>query len=137
MSKKQTTELSTSKFPNIYRFITEKVKSSKGDLRIMIVGFVFGALITLITLSAVYLALSLRTKNRVEQQRQTIVSQISYWEKVVEKQKGYRDGYFILAVLQYQLRDFDKSEEYLGKVLSIDPNFSPAQDFQKVLSREE
>jgi hypothetical protein len=52
----------------------------------------------------------------------------------VSKQKGYRDGYFMLAVLNYQLKDFTKAGEYNQKVLSIDPSFSPALELKKVLS---
>lgn len=126
----------SSKFPKIYRFITEKIKNAEGDLRVMIVGFIFGAFLTLIVLSSFYLIMGLREKAEVENQRQTAISQIQYWENVVEKQKGYRDGYFMLAVLEYQIRDFGKSEEYLKKVLEIDPNFTPAYDLQKVLSRK-
>ncbi|MEX2007529.1 MAG: hypothetical protein WD992_02035 [Candidatus Levyibacteriota bacterium] len=134
MSKKQTLKLSFSQFPKIYRFITERIKNTRGDLKIMILGFIFGVLAVLIVICSTYLALGLRNKSEIGSQREIVSSQIGYWEKVVEKQKGYRDGYFMLAVLEYQLRDFGKSKEYLDKVLSIDPNFSPAQDFQKVLS---
>ncbi|MBI2195591.1 MAG: hypothetical protein HYU48_00925 [Candidatus Levybacteria bacterium] len=123
-----------SQFPKIYRFITEKIKNVQRDLKILILGVVFGVLAILIVLLGLYLAIDLRGKKEIDKQRATISSQIGYWEKVVVKKKGYRDGYFMLAVLEYQLREFDKSKEYLGKVLSIDPNFSPAQDFQKVLS---
>lgn len=136
MNKKKEKPQQSLEFPKIYRFITEKIKNAEGDLRVMIVGFIFGAFLTLIVLSSFYLIMGLREKEEVENQRQTAISQIQYWENVVEKQKGYRDGYFMLAVLEYQIRDFGKSEEYLKKVLEIDPNFTPAYDLQKVLSRK-
>ena len=132
--KNQSTAL---QFPKIYRFITEKIKNAEGDLRIMVIGFISGGLLTLIALSSLYLVVSLREKAEIENKKKVVISQIDYWEKVTEKQKGYRDGYFMLAVLWYQLGDFNKSEEYLNNALDIDPNFSPARDLQKVLDRRE
>ncbi len=122
-------------FPKIYRFITEKVVGARRELRLLAIGSMFGALIILILLSGTYLAVSLRTKSQMERQKQTIVSQISYWQKVVKKQEGYRDGYFMLAVLEYQIKNFSKSKEYLRKAMIIDPNFVPGLEFEKVLNR--
>lgn len=136
MNKKKEKPQKSSQFPKIYRFITEKIRNTEGDLRIMVIGFVFGAFLTLIVLCSFYLLTGLRERVEVANQRRAVISQIQYWENVVEKQKGYRDGYFMLAVLEYQIRDFGKSEEYLKKVLEIDPNFIPAHDLQKVLSRK-
>ncbi len=124
-----------SKFPKIYRFITEKIKGARRELRLLAIGSVFGVLIVLILLSGTYLAASLKTKSQMERQKQTILSQISYWKQIVAKQEGYRDGYFMLAVLEYQIKNLDKSKEYLRKVLTIDPNFTPGLDFEKVLNR--
>ncbi len=137
MSKKKEKQNPASKFPKNYRFIAERIKNAEGDLRIMVIGFIFGAFLTLIVLGSFYLLMGLREKAEIENQRRIITSQIQYFEKVVEKQKGYRDGYFMLAVLEYQLKNFGKSQDYLNKVSEIDPNFSPAQDLQKILSREE
>jgi len=132
MKKKSETK-ETRQFPKIYRFITERFKKSEQDLKILIVGFAFGVIVTLVVLAALDLAASIRSFNALKSQRQTLLSQVNYWQGVVEKQSGYRDGYFMLAVLEYQLKDFDKSKEYLKKVVAIDPNFAPAQDLQRAL----
>lgn len=133
MSKKTEIQEKASQFPKIYRFITERIEKSGKEIKILTAGFVFGLVLTLVVLACLDLASSFRNFKEIKVKRQTLVSQVSYWEKVVKKQEGYRDGYFMLAVLEYQLKQFDKSKEYLKKALSIDPNFSPAQDLQKAL----
>lgn len=101
----------------------------------MIAGFVVVAVVTLFLFVILDLILNIRLQNETQRQRQSLISQVGYWQEIVSKESGYRDGYFMLSVLEYQLGNFQQSKIYLDKVLSIDPNFIPAQDFEKVLNR--
>ncbi len=137
MAKKKEKLQLVLQFPKIYRFITEEIKKSKKSLKGLTTAYILGIATVLVVLSVLDLASNIKSFNQIKGHRQTLVSQVGYWQKVVEQQKGYRDGYFMLAVLEYQLKNFNKSEDYLSKVLSIDPNFEPAQDFQKILNKGE
>ncbi|HEY5600834.1 MAG TPA: hypothetical protein VIK81_01960 [Patescibacteria group bacterium] len=58
---------------------------------------------------------------------------IVYWEEIVKVKNNYRDGYFQLSLLYWQVYDEVKSREYLNKTLLIDPNFIPAWEFEKFI----
>ena len=57
-----------------------------------------------------------------------------YWQGIVSKYKDYRDGYFQLAVLEYQLGNIQKAKLHLDEVLKLDPNFEKGRELGKVLS---
>lgn len=136
MSENKKNKSKLQQFPNIYRFITEKIEGSSSQIKNLGLGFLFGAVFTLIVLVSFDLLSNFRIKTATDNQISSLRSQIGYWEEVVEKQKGYRDGYFMLSVLEYQLSDFKKSREYLKKALLIDPNFTVGQDLEEILDRE-
>jgi tetratricopeptide (TPR) repeat protein len=48
---------------------------------------------------------------------------ISYWKTVVNKYPDYRDGYFRLSVLSFQVGRDEEAKLYLQKVFALDPNF--------------
>lgn len=123
-------------FPNNFRLITENIKKSQNELKKVGIGFVFLALTSLILLTGIDLYRSYQKKVEIENKNKVLNSQVKYWQDLVSKDKGYRDGYFMLSVLEYQLKDLSKAKEYLEKAIEIDPNFMPASDLQKVLDRE-
>lgn len=45
-----------------------------------------------------------------------------YWEKIVEKNPTYRDGYIELAKIETELGDQNASQKLLEKAKIIDPN---------------
>ena len=63
-----------------------------------------------------------------------VQNELIFWQKEVGKMPNYRDAYFKLALLNYQLKDFDKANEYLKKTLSLDPNFEKGRELEKLLS---
>lgn len=69
----------------------------------------------------------------LEQERQQIFVKINHWEKVVGKYSDYRDGYFQLALLYFQLKNTEKAKHYLSKALELDPNFEEGRKFEKIL----
>ncbi|MBI2430816.1 MAG: hypothetical protein HYV39_02270 [Candidatus Levybacteria bacterium] len=66
-------------------------------------------------------------------ERLAILEKITFWEEVAKKYKGYRDGYFQLAVLEYQLGEKEKAKMYLEKVFELDPNFEEGRSLEKLL----
>lgn len=60
-----------------------------------------------------------------------IKEEIKGWQKIVETRPNYRDGFFKLAVLNYQIFKDKESKNYLEKTLSLDPNFTPAKELFK------
>lgn len=123
-------------FPNIFRFIPENIQKTQNELKKIGIGFIFLTLTFLILLTGVDLYKSFQKKTEIENKNKVLTSQVKYWQDLVDKDKGYRDGYFMLSVLEYQLKDISKARVYLGRVIEIDPNFAPAIDFQRVLDRE-
>ena len=70
---------------------------------------------------------------RLSENRENIRAQIKLWQSVNQKSPGFRDSYFQLALLEYQLKDFNKSREYLEEVLRLDPNFKSGRKLENIL----
>ena len=66
-------------------------------------------------------------------QKQAIEAEIAKWEKIVMERPNYRDAYFELALLTYQLNRPDETKMYLNKVFELDPNYQPARELEKIL----
>lgn len=114
--------------PSITRFITEP----SNLLRVAVVFLSIILLLTLILGSIRVLDNYKKLKN-MEDKRAKIVLEIKYWQGIVQKYSDYRDGYFKLAVLEYQLGNKDLAKQYSQKSLELDTNYNPAIDFEKVL----
>lgn len=113
------------KLPRIYRFITDH------SLFLILLLSVF---LFIFVLAGMDLVDNIKKSQAIESQRNEIYSQLQYWEKIVEKYKGYRDGYFELAVFNYRLNNTEKAKDYLKKVLKLDPNFEQGKELGKVLT---
>lgn len=68
---------------------------------------------------------------KVSSQRQLIQAKRDTWEDIAQKYPTYRDAYFQVALLSYQLGDSNTQLEYLQKTLAIDPNFAPAKNMSQ------
>ncbi|MBI2031588.1 MAG: tetratricopeptide repeat protein [Candidatus Levybacteria bacterium] len=127
------------KFPRIYRFITEApvIKHlKKFQKRLIVAGFLTALFIGGIVYVSLDLYRNLRNKTELERERESIVNQIKNWQSITEEYKGYRDAYFQLAILEYRLKNFDKSREYLQKTLSLDPNFKEGRELELILNKQ-
>lgn len=113
-----------SKFPRIYRRITEK------KTWFIVVSVVIG-LATLIV--GADLQKNIQKKQSLEKERTRTTKDIEYWEKTIEEYKDFRDAYFQLAVLNYQLGNFAKAKSFLQKTLELDPNFEAARELEQIL----
>jgi len=51
----------------------------------------------------------------------------AYWEKIVSDSPTYRDGYVHLALIEQALGNTQAELENRAKIISVDPNFQPAQ----------
>jgi len=131
------------KLPKIFRFITDFSaisfsKSRKHRLirivKILSLALVGIAMFFLLGISGHDLYINYQNKQKIDLERQEIISKIEKWQGIVNKYKDYRDGYFQLAILEYRLRDFVKSKFYLDRALTLDPNFEKGREFEKVLS---
>ena len=47
---------------------------------------------------------------------------------------GYRDGYFSLALIYFQLGNIYQSSENIDKALEIDPNFERGKELRSYLN---
>lgn len=84
-----------------------------------------------LALQGVSVSKSLSTLRNIEGERSKIESEVKYWEDIAAIRPGYRDAYFKLALLEYQLGNKDKTRFYIEKTLEIDPNYTPALDFRR------
>lgn len=72
--------------------------------------------------------------NQAKEEPKMIRQEISFWEEVIQKKADYRDAYFRLAVLNYQIGQKEEAKRYLERTLELDPDFEPAQKLQKSLN---
>lgn len=116
------------KLPKNYRFITDKFLS---DHLVFFVG------IFLIVMATIVVSFDLYKNYNEEKQyameKNSVAGNLSYWEKVTSEKPNYRDGYFSLALIYFQLKDFNKSSENLEKAMSLDPNFEKGKELKKIL----
>jgi len=141
-------------FPSIYRFITERkhgLSSIKNKFRLSnqsklknLLIFVSAGLVFLIVIILVFgiVFLGISTfryslqAEKINNQRQDLQTQINFWQSIADKYEGYKDAYFRIAVLEYQLGDFQKSKDYNKKALLLDPNFDDAKKLEVVLENK-
>ena len=142
-----------SQFPNIYRRITEKLAGKKlpelsfrlpWQSKLEKIPFklrLFIGLLVIIILTATIAYFRLKTYQEYAQtqqvlaQREQIQSKINFWQSIAQKYEGYKDSYFQMAVLYYQLGNFEEAKLENQKALSLDPNFEDARKLEEVLNK--
>lgn len=70
---------------------------------------------------------------RNERTREEIEKEISKWERVSAEKTNYRDAFFRLAVLNYQIFKNEKAKEYLDRAMALDPNFEEGKRLRELL----
>ncbi len=65
--------------------------------------------------------------------RASIEQQIVEWKGILQKYPDYRDGYYHLAVLEYELGNKPAAQIYNQQALDIDPNYTPSRQLEKKL----
>ena len=126
---KKKTVKEENKFPSNSRFIPEKMLNDH-------VIFFAGILCILIAILVVSfdLYINYKEQRRLSDENIKILNDLVFWQNVAEERPDYRDAYFNLALLNYQLKDFDKASENLKKALSFDPNFEQGRELETILN---
>ncbi len=119
----QKAEKSHRKLPSISRLFTERV----------VVISLFTVLFVIVCLAGLQAYQHFQEKEKVLAERKEVLTKIIYWQNVVVEHKGYRDGYFQLAMLWYQLGKNEQAKMYLGQALKLDPNFEEGRKLEKIL----
>ncbi|MEK7502250.1 MAG: tetratricopeptide repeat protein [Patescibacteria group bacterium] len=130
---------SSIEFPNIFRFITEQKyfkRIKKHQWRLITAGFVSAIILGAIVIVGADSYKNYQENKRLSEKRENIETQIKFWKSINQKYPGFRDSYFELAILEYQLKDFSKSREYLKEVLRLDPNFKSGRRLGSILNEK-
>ena len=128
------------KFPRIYRFITEApvIKHlKKYQKRLILSGFISILIFLGIIIVSIDTYRNMQKKTQLEKEKENILNQIEIWKSISEEYKGYRDAYFQLALLEYQLKNYIRANEYLQKTLSLDPNYKEGRELEKLLDKSQ
>jgi hypothetical protein len=130
-------------FPNIYRFITERMSfrlswrpklSRLAFLTLASISILISLVLTTgIIISAIIIYQNLNQTVQINNQRQDLQSKANFWQSISDKYDGYKDAYFQKALLEYKLGQIDKSKQDNLKALLLDPNFEDAKKLEMVL----
>ncbi len=141
MKKKENKKNLATEFPNIFRFIPEELHLKKLLKKKETCYFLSGAsailslvLICALMVSSVSLYNNLSSFSRLTNSRQQIKGDINFWQSILEKYDGYKDAYFQRALLEYKLGEYAQAKQDNSKALLLDPNFTDAQNLQKLLA---
>lgn len=127
------------KFPRISRIITDPISSCLAGLRgarkTSLIWFLTSILLIPIGFVGANTYSAYKEREVILKEREKITKEIAFWQEVVQKHSGYRDGYFTLALLEYQLGDRKKAQEYVKKTLILDPNFERGRILEGILDK--
>lgn len=73
---------------------------------------------------------------QINAQRQQIQSKINFWQSIADKYAGFKDAYFQMAMLDYNLGNFQKARLENQKALTLDPNFEDAKNLKVILDNK-
>jgi|WetSurMetagenome_2_1015567.scaffolds.fasta_scaffold378874_1 hypothetical protein len=117
------------KLPINSRIITEKIKS---DHFIFLLGI--SCVLAAILVVSIDLYRNYKLQRGLTNEKIKVLNELVYWQNEIKAKTDYRDGYFKLAILNYQLKDYGKAQEYLSKTMSLDPNFEKGKELEQLLS---
>lgn len=121
------------KSPNIFRFIPELNLFRKEKI------WLYSTVTTVLLAGIAYIGWqayeNINQVTKIQIQRKEAEHQVSYWENVVKEHPNYRDAYFTLALLEYQLGNSANARSYLDKTFYIDPNFEEGRKLERLLNR--
>ncbi|HSA83437.1 MAG TPA: hypothetical protein VLF20_00940 [Patescibacteria group bacterium] len=107
-------------FPRISRFITEKAT-------LLIISVSSVVVLGGIGIEGWQLYENYQKQETLENKKVQLTKELQYWQGIARQFSNYRDVYFRIASLQYQLGDVVSAKKSLEKVLAIDPNFENAR----------
>ncbi|MBI4097412.1 MAG: hypothetical protein HY426_00045 [Candidatus Levybacteria bacterium] len=127
-SKKVYKKAKPKQFPSNYRSIPERLNRDK---TVFFVGFL--AILLAILIISLDLYSNFTTQKKLNEERISVINQMSFWESEIRKRPDYRDAYFSLALLSFRLRDMDSARRNLNEALRLDPNFEKGRELEKLL----
>jgi len=116
------------KLPINFRKITEVIHS---DHLVFVTGL--ACLIVAIIVVGVDLDSNYELSKQFEREKRESASNLVFWQNEANEKPNYRDAYFSLALIYYQIKDFEKSSENLTKAMSLDPNFDKGKELEVIL----
>lgn len=123
-----------SKFPRISRVIPEPILAFVRDEKYVLLASLSGVFFFCLMLyMVVQLSGSLQIQKRGEVERARVVSDRAFWEAVTKERPQYRDGYFMLALLEYRMGRKKEASQNVSKALKIDPNFKEGRELERML----
>lgn len=111
--------------PKYSRSIPEAVSTARAikfsEWGIVII--VSGTLILLILVMSFRVNGQIHRLTEEQQKHQQVAEERNYWQGVTTQYPGYRDAYFRLALLEYQLGEEDKALTAVNESIRLDPRF--------------
>src|ERR1035437_1733376 len=133
-------------FPNIYRFITERLsfrlswqpKLSKITFFTLASASIIISLVLVvgIVFFGVKTAQNLNQAIQINAQRQNLQGKANFWQSISNQYDGYKDHYFHKALLEYNLGQIDKARQDNTQALLLDPNFTDAKKLETILNKK-
>lgn len=119
------------KSPKNYRIIPESWNKDE-------IAFFAGAVFILIAIIAVTydLFVNLRQENNLANKKIELTRQELFWKDQVKTHPDFRDAFFSLALVEYQLNNLEDARNNLEKAMMLDPNFKEGKDLEEKLSGE-
>lgn len=133
---KNTKKTKKEEFPSNNRIITEEapIKTQNSlSLRFILAIFSIFVLLMALGLLSFDLVKQIREGENRERERQEIISDINFWEMIINQYPDFKDAYLELAVLEYRIGDLSKASFYKDKVLYVNPNDIQARKLEEFL----
>lgn len=120
----------TRNFPSNYRIIPESFKREE-------ILFVIGVLsiFTAILIVSGDIYINIQDQKSITDEKVRVLNEISFWENEILGKPNYRDAYFKLAMLSYEIRKFDIARDYLDKVFELDPTFDKGKELEMLMEK--
>lgn len=126
--KKAKPKAEKKKLPSNYRKITEIIHS---DHFVFLAGLI--CLLIAIIIVSINLIENIKLRSQYEAEKKNAAIGLVFWNNQIKEKPNYRDAYFSLALIYYQIKDFKNSSEYLQKAMEIDPNFKEGKELGEIL----
>jgi len=127
---------SSSRFPSIFRFITERFFAAPlTSTKITLVSLLSLLLLGAITNQSLILRNNLKDLDKITQAREDIQKQISNWKSMSEDHKNHAAAYLKIASLEYRLGNVKEARIFIEKALAIDPYTQQGRMLGEYISR--
>lgn len=121
------------KFPNIFRFITERPSSNTELLKQSAVVFTAMLVIGVALVSCdLFITLAKTAYDKVQYAK--LQEEKVYWQQVNSKYPNYKDADIQLAVILYRLGEKEPAKMYLQKAILLDPNDKTVVELAKEIT---